>query len=141
MFDISKHYQPDDTRDLLIRNTTLGKSLADCFGEHNSNSRGKKDEPDHSVVLMRGHGYTVAAPTIEQCVFRAIYTSENAAIQTASLGLRAANLGNGNAALDIQYLRNDEIAGTAAIAESAWARAWDLWVREVETATLYSRDD
>ena len=86
---------------------------------------------------MRGHGYTVAASSIEQCVFRAIYTKENAAIQTASLGLRAAYLGNGDTSSAIQYLHDDEIAGTLAMTQSAWSRAWGLWLREVETANLY----
>jgi hypothetical protein len=60
---------------------------------------------------MRGRGYTVAARSIEECVFRAIYTRENATIQTASLGLSAAYRGTGDSPTEIQYLRDDEIEG------------------------------
>lgn len=86
---------------------------------------------------MRGHGYTVVAHSIEECVFRAVYTKENAAIQTTSLGLTAAYLGTGEAVPDPEYLHDDEIAGTTAMTQSASGRAWGLWVREVEAARLY----
>jgi hypothetical protein len=87
---------------------------------------------------MRGHGYTVAATRIEVCVFQAIYTKKNAAIQTASLGLRAAYYGNYDAAAGIQYLHDHEIEGAADISQSGWARAWGLFIREVEAANLYT---
>jgi ribulose-5-phosphate 4-epimerase/fuculose-1-phosphate aldolase len=87
---------------------------------------------------MRGHGYTVAARSIGECVFRAIYTRENAAIQTASLGLSAAYRGAGDSPTEIQYLGDDEIEGATGIALTGWARTGGLWVREVEAANLYA---
>ena len=126
VYDISKHYEADGVRDLLIRSVGLGTSLASCFASG--------EGPDHAVVLMRGHGYTVVAPSIEECIFRAIYTKENAIIQTTSLGLSMAYHGSGKG---IEYLRDDEIAGTTAISQTAWTRAWGLWVREVEALQLY----
>jgi ribulose-5-phosphate 4-epimerase/fuculose-1-phosphate aldolase len=134
VYDIAKHYQPSDIRDLLIRNTALGESLASCFS---SKAPTSEDQPEHSVVLMRGHGYTVAGSSIEECVFRAIYTKENAVIQTTSLLLRTAYPGGGDAAPSLQYLHDDEITGTTGISVSGWGRAWDLWTREVEAAPLY----
>lgn len=89
---------------------------------------------------MRGHGYTVASTSIETCVFRAIYTRENAVILTTSLSLRAAIPANVDAAASIEYIHDDEIAGTSDISQSGWARAWGLWVREVEAANLYVRE-
>ncbi|KAK5210458.1 hypothetical protein LTR47_000349 [Exophiala xenobiotica] len=139
VYDIAKHYEPGATRDLLIRSPHLGESLAACFRAADaSTTQTSKDEPDHSVVLMRGHGYTVAARSIEECVFRAIYTRDNATIQTASLGLSAAYRGTGDSPTEIQYLRDDEIEGATGIALTGWARAWGLWVREVEAANLYA---
>ena len=137
VYDISKHYQTDDIRDLLIRNVNLGKSLASCFGAQGPCSSPGQNEPGQAVALMRGHGYTIIAPSIEQCVFRAIYTKENAVIQTASLGLSFAYHGNGGTASDIRYLDDDEIPDATAMSQSAWSRAWGLWVREVEAANLY----
>lgn len=138
VYDVAKHYEPGTTRDLLIRSLHLGESLAACFRAADASTQTGKDEPDHSVVLMRGHGYTVAARSIEECVFRAIYTRENAAIQTASLGLSAAYRGTGEPPTEIHYLRDDEIEGATGIALTGWARAWGLWVREVEAANLYA---
>ena len=86
---------------------------------------------------MRGHGYTVVAPTIEECIFRAIYTKENAIIQTTSLGLRMAYHGRDGSVAEIQYLHDDEITGTTAISQTGWSRAWGLWLREVEASHLY----
>jgi ribulose-5-phosphate 4-epimerase/fuculose-1-phosphate aldolase len=57
--------------DLLITNSSLGKSLSDALGRH-------------SCVMMRGHGSTVVGMTLEQAVYRAIYTEDNAKLQAAS---------------------------------------------------------
>lgn len=137
VYDISEHYQFNDVRDLLIRNIDLGTSLASCFTSPTSSPDSSHREPDHAVVLMRGHGCTVVASTIEECVYRAIYTKENATVQTTSLGLRMAYHGSHGSAADIQYLHDDEIGGTTAISQTAWGRAWGLWVREVEGSQLY----
>ena len=133
-FDVSQYYELDDIRDLLIRDTRLGKSLASYFS-----SGPDSIQPDHAVVLMRGHGYTVVAPSIEQCIFRAIYTKQNATIQTTSLSLVAAHSGGGQRSTHsgVQYLHDDELSDTAGISRTGWQRAWELWVREVEAATLY----
>ena len=140
VYEISKHYQADDVRDLLIRNIDLGKSLASCFinSQADQTSAGNPD-PTHAVVLMRGHGYTIVAPSIEACIFRAIYTKENAIIQTTSLGLSMAyrDPSHAGAGRDIEYLRDDEIQGTTDLSKHSWRRAWGLWVREVEALELY----
>lgn len=152
IYDVSKHYQPDDIRDLLIRNPRLGGSLASYFASSSSLSipadRKEHLELDHAIVLMRGHGYTVAAPSMEECIFRAIYTKQNAAIQTTSLGLMTAAAqhctdagGQGNSTDSelkaIQYLHDDELEEAAGISRTGWQRAWELWVREVEASPLY----
>ena len=137
VYDISKHYGPDAIRDVLVRDIDLGTSLASCFAHSHSSSSPTHRNPDEAVVLMRGHGYTVVGSSIEECIFRAIYTKENAMIQTAALGLRLANHGKDTPDGDIEYLRDDEIAGTAAISRTAWSRAWGLWLREVEASQLY----
>ncbi|KAK7177865.1 hypothetical protein PSPO01_16088 [Paraphaeosphaeria sporulosa] len=61
VFDISQSYQSDDIQDMLVRNTRLGKDLADHFAD----SKEEMGKADHAVVLMRSHGMTVVAPSIE----------------------------------------------------------------------------
>jgi HCOMODA/2-hydroxy-3-carboxy-muconic semialdehyde decarboxylase len=101
----------------LVNTAALGKALASTLGSKN-------------VVLMRGHGDTVAGPDIRECVARAIYTEVNARLlmQTLALGRpidyvdesemvemeRAINLGRGSG------------HGTD--------RVWQMWVDEVKKA-------
>ena len=89
--------------DLLIRDSGLGKALAESLGRHN-------------CVLMRGHGSTTVAPSLELAVYRAIYAEVNAKLQ-----LQAAALG------PINFLNEEEAALAAASTEGQVVRAWDLW--------------
>lgn len=89
--------------DMLIRDSGLGKALAQSLGQH-------------SCVLMRGHGSTTVAPSIELAVYRAIYAEVNAKLQ-----LQAAALG------PINFLTEEEAALAAATTEGQVVRAWDLW--------------
>ena len=118
---------------MLIRNTHLGAALATYFSS-NPNS----PAPDRTVVLMRGHGMTVLAPTIEDCVLRAVYTQSNAAIQTTTLLTQAAYFGGKTAeAAEIKYLSDEEAAAAMDMTKWSAMRPWALWLREVEAVGLY----
>jgi HCOMODA/2-hydroxy-3-carboxy-muconic semialdehyde decarboxylase len=97
-----------DGSDLLIRNRELGASLAKALGPK-------------SVILMRGHGVTVAAPTLQEAVFRGVYVDVNARLQLDAIGLGAVN-----------YLTEPEGRAAAATNASQVGRAWDLWKMRVE---------
>jgi len=93
--------------DMLIRDNRLGKALADALGAR-------------SAVLMRGHGSTVVGTSIEQALYRAIYTEVNARLQ-----LQAVTLG------EVNYLNPREAAMAAATNDTQLARVWELWQREI----------
>ncbi len=93
--------------DMLIRNAGLGKALAQALGAQN-------------CVLMRGHGSTTTAPSIELAVYRAIYAEVNAKLQ-----LQAAALGS------INFLNEEEAALAAASTEGQIERAWNLWANAI----------
>ena len=97
--------------DMLIRDSGLGKALAQSLGQHN-------------CVLMRGHGSTTVAPSIELAVYRAIYAEVNARLQ-----LQAAALG------PINFLTEEEAALAAATTEGQVVRAWDLWRGRLDAAS------
>lgn len=143
VFDIAKHYHSDDVQDLLIGNVRLGEALASQFSSSGTiNNQESQGTPDQAVVLMRGHGFTTLASSPEECIFRAIYTQDNAAIQTTSLALSAvlsesARAGNGG----IQYLSEEEVTATTGMGQNAWTRAWSLWTREVQANSLYVIDE
>lgn len=111
--------------DLLVRNAYMGEALA------------KRFDGDNKVTLMRGHGYTVAAKSIELAVFYAIYTQKNAAIQATAVGLIAAA---GGSMQNLQMLNDDEARERTASVATTAKRAWGLWVVEVSDSTLYPKD-
>jgi hypothetical protein len=74
---------PVSKRDMLVNNIPLGESLATQFSSHDQDKAiPKDDKPAQNVVLMRRHGFTVQADSIEMAVYRGIYTKINAKAQT-----------------------------------------------------------
>lgn len=92
--------------DLLVRDARLGAALARSLGSA-------------SVVLMRGHGCTVVGTTLEQAVYRAIYTERNARLQQEAHALGTPD-----------FLNEEEAAKAAATMDATMSRAWNLWVTE-----------
>ena len=136
IYDNSKHVRPEtDIPDMLVRNTHLGAALASHFATNTATA------PDHSVVLMRGHGMTVIGPTIQDCVLRAIYTQNNASIQTTALLTRAAYRAELEQEQDIReglhYLSEEEAEAATEMTKWSGMRPWMLWLREVEAVGLY----
>jgi len=92
--------------DMLVSNPALGKALAQSLG-------------DKQIVLMRGHGATMAGQSIKHAVFRAIYGAINAAVQ-----LEAMRLG------EVTYLADEEALKGADINDRFVDRSWALWKLE-----------
>jgi ribulose-5-phosphate 4-epimerase/fuculose-1-phosphate aldolase len=94
--------------DMLIRTPELGAALANRVG-------------GSAVVLMRGHGNVVVGASVEQVVFRAIYTEINAKLQAEAL-----RLGEGQ----VNFLSTEEAANATATNNAALGRPWELWKRQ-----------
>lgn len=92
-----------DGTDMLITNNELGRALAE-----------KLDNSD--IVLMRGHGSTVVAGSIQRAVYRAVYAELNARYQ-----LEAGRMG------EINFLTEAESRACLERVESQTQRPWDLW--------------
>ena len=153
IWDIGGMYHEGDRRDMLVRDTRLGASLAEAFSDagDGKQAQDKDGDPANSVVLMRGHGFSVCARTIEDCVLRAVYTQKNAEIQTTALLTRSAYYGASGAAhaKDNKLKRSETTSGLAVLSEeeaegarqmTLWSahRPWVLWVREVEAQGMYT---
>jgi ribulose-5-phosphate 4-epimerase/fuculose-1-phosphate aldolase len=93
--------------DMLIRTPALGAALAQSLGDKN-------------IVMMRGHGATMAGPSIKAVVYRAIYAIQNAQIQ-----LEAMRLG------EVTYLAREECEKYERYSGEVMNRPWALWEREV----------
>ena len=94
--------------DMLIRTAALGKALAASLADKN-------------VVLMRGHGATMAGESIPEAVFRAVYATENASIQ-----MQAHLLGENG---EVEFLSEEESAKSSRGRNVP--RAWSLWKYEM----------
>ncbi len=92
--------------DLLIRNQELGRALAAMFRQN-------------SIVLMRGHGSTVVAETLQKAVYRAVYAEINARYQ-----LQVSSLGT------INYLTPEESRACVESVEGQIHRPWDFWKQQ-----------
>jgi len=90
---------------MLVSDVEQGRDLAACLG-------------DNVVVLMRGHGCTVTAPTIAEAVLTSIYLQVNAQLQ-----MDAMRLG------DVTYLTPGEIEASSQINQpkSGAERAWEYY--------------
>jgi HCOMODA/2-hydroxy-3-carboxy-muconic semialdehyde decarboxylase len=94
--------------DMLIRSPELGAALASKIGAC-------------AVVLLRGHGNVVVGASIQQVVFRAIYTEVNAKLQAEAL-----RLGGGS----VNFLNAEEAANATATNNAVLGRPWELWKRQ-----------
>jgi hypothetical protein len=178
VWDIESAYSSSDKQhDLLVRNASQGHSLAAAFKPESSSrfiySKMRSalptqlggsslpepsEEPDHRVVLMRGHGFTTCAESLEAVVFQSIYTKEAASVQSLALMTMNAHLdasldgtvdvkGNGKisggkvkAVKSLKYLNDREAADAWQMNKDTMTRPWGLWVREVEVDPLYQNE-
>lgn len=110
------HDEFGDT-DLLVVNNAQGQSLARTLGPN-------------SVVMMRGHGATVATATLRLTVFTAIYMMRNAAMVLAAKPLGS-----------IVYLTPGEIDAVMKTLSAPLSqnRAWEYWCRRVGFETDANR--
>ena len=111
----SAHFEIRDAggnTDMLIRNSYLGAALARSLGHH-------------SCVLMRGHGSTVVGTSLEQAVYRAIYTEVNAKLQLAAQPLG-----------EITFLNREEAQLSSDMNDGQIPRSWNLWVRRLGAIDL-----
>jgi len=94
--------------DLLIRNQALGKALAQSLG-------------DGAVALLRGHGNVVVGFSIQQVVFRAIYTESNARLQSEAMRLG-----------EINFLTPEEAQATSDMNDEHLGRPWEVWKKRAQ---------
>jgi ribulose-5-phosphate 4-epimerase/fuculose-1-phosphate aldolase len=95
---------PGDDLTMLVTDASRGAYLAKVLGAR-------------PVVLMRGHGLSVAGASVRQAVSRAIYTQLNARVETKALLLGTPNF------LDAKEAEHGNPAAD---------RLWEAWVAESE---------
>jgi ribulose-5-phosphate 4-epimerase/fuculose-1-phosphate aldolase len=93
-----------EENDLLVRDRPLGAALAGALGKCN-------------CVLMRGHGMTVVGGSVQEAVFRAIYTEMNARLQLQAMQLEG----------PIEFLSDEEGRRSTAANAGTLERPWEVW--------------
>jgi len=99
---------------LLVANLEQGRDLARALGTN-------------TLVLMRGHGCSVAAASLEEAVIAAVYAQLNATLQ-----MNAAQLG------DVKFLSDGEIRETGALIRvpNVVARVWEYLASRADRRNL-----
>jgi ribulose-5-phosphate 4-epimerase/fuculose-1-phosphate aldolase len=90
--------------DMLIRNATLGRNLADALG-------------DHPAALMRGHGAVITGPSLPRVVGRTIFLALNATLQADAIRMNA----------PITYMDIEEARKIEEREGTGLARTWEGW--------------
>ena len=90
--------------DLLVRDRPLGAALAGALGKCN-------------CVLMRGHGMTVVGASVQEAVFRAVYTEMNARLQLQATQLEG----------PIEFLSDEEGRRSTVANAGTIERPWEVW--------------
>ena len=169
IYDIAQHYKTSDNlHSMLVTNEHLGAGLASGFNPSTMAAKGMTmvknfvtstvsaapDTPPYPTVLMRGHGFTCIGETIEEAVYRAVYTCTNARIQTTSLlmqgtynlGLIGERFGGGENQTgpakheDIKYLSEREAKDSWTANQANAERPWKMYVESPLRSTIMSLD-
>lgn len=101
-----------EATDMLIRNQALGKALAADLG-------------NAAVALMRGHGNVVVGFSIQQVVFRAIYTEGNARLQSEAMRLG-----------EVNFLTPDEAKAASDMNDEHLGRPWEVWKKRAQQSRV-----
>ena len=99
-----------EANDLLVRDRPLGHALARALGKC-------------SCVLMRGHGMTVVGQSVQEAVFRAIYTELNARVQLQATRLEG----------PLEFLSDEEGRRAEAANQGTFQRPWELWKKALQS--------
>lgn len=101
-----------EATDMLVSSPQLGASLAKVLA-------------DKQIVLMRGHGATMAGQSVKHAVYRAIYAALNAIMQ-----MDAMHMG------EITFLSDEEALKGMEINDRFVERSWALWKLEAAQKPL-----
>jgi ribulose-5-phosphate 4-epimerase/fuculose-1-phosphate aldolase len=97
-----------DDSNLLVQTNSLGAALAKSLGAS-------------TLVLMRGHGFTVAGGSLREAVYNAINTELNARVEMDALRLGA-----------VTYLSPGEAASVSKLHNSSIDRHWNIWAKRAD---------
>lgn len=130
--DAVNNVEPYST-DMLIKTSRLGDYLAQAFCTTQTKLEAK--EPEYAVVLQHKHGFSCIGDSIQQAVYRAVYTQKNCKLLKDAIALV------GGFEEDVQYLTQEEAEACATMNKLTQDKAFRLWLREVQVHRLYRNEE
>lgn len=137
VFDIAEYYLPNDTQNMLVNSPRFGGALADMFSTAAHNVTKNNTQPDYTVVLQRGHGFATVATSIEQAVYRAVYTTWNAQVLATAVEMQEAA---GQIPSSFKHLTAREAGDCVAMNDQGLMKDWPVWVAQTLVDPLYKND-
>ncbi|OCT47161.1 class II aldolase/adducin domain-containing protein [Cladophialophora carrionii] len=129
VWDIASAYTSEHERQkrhLLVNDYYLGESLAAAAAKPSGQYL------YHKVVLQRGHGFVALGDSIEEAVYNAIYTVENARVQA-----QAEQRSNVHSHQPIHFLSPEELEACATMDRACITKVWPLWMAEIKRNPLW----
>lgn len=108
--------------DMLIKNSELGTALASHLS------------PEVPVVLQHKHGFTTFGGSVEEAVYRAVYTQTNCRLLGKALELAGERGG-------VEFLTKEECNACSEMNKKTQDKAFRLWLREVQVNPLYVNEE
>lgn len=137
VFDIAEYYLPNDTQNMLVNSPRFGGALADMFSTAAHNVTKNNTQPDYTVVLQRGHGFATVATSIEQAVYRAVYTTWNAQVLATAVEMQEAA---GQIPSSLKHLTAREAGDCVTMNDQGLMKDWPVWVAQTLVDPLYKND-
>lgn len=136
-FDARTFYEknPGVDQDMLIKSAALGLALARTFSLRSSETVDYPSLPDHPVVLQSKHGFTCVGTSIQNALYRAIYTQTNCKLLKEALELARGDIEK------VDFLTESEARDCAVMNVKTEDKALRLWLREVEELPLYRTEE
>ncbi|KAH8730799.1 class II aldolase and Adducin N-terminal domain-containing protein [Phaeosphaeriaceae sp. PMI808] len=109
--------------DMLVKTQSLGAALASKLSEN------------RPVVLQHKHGFTTFGFSIEQAIYRAIYTQNNCKLLAQAITFAGGDVRK------IEYLTREEAVACRIMNEKCQDKSFRLWLREVQANSLYENEE
>jgi ribulose-5-phosphate 4-epimerase/fuculose-1-phosphate aldolase len=109
--------------DMLVKSSTLGATLA------------AKLSDAQPVVLQHKHGFTTFGRSVEEAMYRAIYTQTNCKLLAQAIVFSGGNAGR------VEYLSSDEVGACRIMNEKCQDKSFRLWLREAQANPLYENEE
>ncbi|KAF2830834.1 arad-like aldolase/epimerase [Ophiobolus disseminans] len=109
--------------DMLVKTDALGAALAGKLS-------GKRP-----VVLQHKHGFTTFGRSVEEAVYRAVYTQTNCKLLAQAIVFAGGDMGK------VAHLTEEEVSACRVMNEKCQDKSFRLWLREVQVNPLYENEE